>query len=156
MKWKLNHANLGLYTPPSGVDTNMLQTRAIDVVRVLDALANFAERLSPIIVQNKGASLWWFDSCLLIHRQHWISLSRHALALADLAIHPDGISGLSSSGMNDHWSKRGMNAELHIWPDWNRLIRSARRVTEAFGDCADFVGEGRSHHPPKIKSKTRR
>jgi hypothetical protein len=120
----------------SSLDSYILQIHSIEIVRVLDSLISFAERIMPLILLDEDASEWWFHPSLLIHRQHWFRLAHHALKLAYLARHalkPDGHSSSPRLSRTGSGADQGAYPEVEEWPDWDRLRESAERALDVFG-----------------------
>jgi hypothetical protein len=109
----------------SSLDAYMLQIRAAEITQALDALILFAERLVPIIRDDKDAMQWWFDARLLIQRRHWFRLARQAQMLANLVRLSCAVD-LEQEAGQDLGSKAG------AWPGWDHLQNSAQRVYQIF------------------------
>ncbi len=80
---------MGLYplkTQPAlkygAIDLFLLQMHADEISSVLDSWVTFAERILPHIRRNKDLENWNLNRELIIHRRHWLMLSKRVMDVA--------------------------------------------------------------------------
>jgi hypothetical protein len=68
----------------SSLDQYMIQIRHDSLREVLDSFSAFAERLMPLIHNDKAARSWRITRQMLIHRHHWSELSRRVITFTEM------------------------------------------------------------------------
>jgi hypothetical protein len=99
------------------LDLFLLREHPEKLAEVLDSWAIFAARVAPLIRINTDAHSWKLNRKIVIHRRHWLLLSKRVMNLV-LAI------GLLS-GVADHLDSRS--------PGHNMLKASASRAARMYG-----------------------
>ncbi len=105
------------------LDLFLVQIHPDKIAEVFDSWVNFAERVVPLIYTYKDARIWKLNRKLVIHRRHWLLLSKRVMRVVVKTI------GLLSGGDFQNpctgWSSRH-----------DRLNAAAGRAALVYGGFA--------------------
>ena len=102
----------------SSLDRYILQMHAKSIAKILEDLSKFADRVIPLIQQDRSAPLWRISNQILIQRRHWLGLACHVMNLLKLL-------GFVQHRMD---SIGGVSAWRSPWPDFDCLVAAACRA----------------------------
>jgi hypothetical protein len=103
------------------LDQHIMQMHCSALREALDALASFAERVTPCITRAPAAVMWPIRGPILITRTRWMLFCRRVMALLRLL-------GLATNDATAFNTRR--------WPDADQLLRAAARTRATFGRFA--------------------
>lgn len=102
----------------SSLDRYILQMHGESIAKILEDLSKFADRVIPLIHQDRSARSWRVGNQILIRRRHWLALARNVMNLLKLLGFVEHRMDLTG----------GASAWHSPWPDFDRLAAAACRA----------------------------